>query len=276
MKTKIITALLAMACLGTVVFAQAKAPQPKSKQEAEALMAIQNATDVDSRIAAIENVLTKFADTEYKPALLNMAAMLYQQKGDQEKMVIYAERALQADPNDYQAMIMLGQNLATHTREFDLDKEDKLTRADKYANDALKALQTAEKPNTNLTDEQWNEAKKGLIGQAHEILGTSAMVRKKYDVAVNEYKAAADAEAPNVEPATLVRLAAAQNQTGKPDDAIATIDKVMATPNLDARIRSVAQAEKARAAQIKSGGSKPAASPAPTPTTPQPEPVKKP
>ncbi len=276
MKTKIIAALLAVACFGTMVFGQAKAPQPKSKQEAEALMAIQNAPDVDSRIAAIENVLTKFADTDYKPALLNMAAMLYQQKGDQEKMVIYAERALQADPNDYQAMIMLGQNLATHTREFDLDKEDKLTRADKYANDALKALQTAEKPNPNLTDEQWNEAKKGLIGQAHEILGTSAMVRKKYDVAVNEYKAAADAEAPNMEPATLVRLAAAQNQAGKPDEAIATIDKVMATPNLDARIRSVAQAEKARAAQIKSGGSKPAASPAPAPTSPQPEPVKKP
>jgi tetratricopeptide (TPR) repeat protein len=198
--------------------------------------------------------------------------MLYQQKGDQEKMVVYAERALQADPKDYQAMVLLGQNLATHTREFDLDKEDKLTRADKYANDALKTLQTAEKPRPDLTDEQWNEAKKGLEGQAHEVLGTSAMVRKKYDVAVTEYKAAADAEAPNVEPATLVRLAAAQNQDGKPDDAVATIDKVMATPNLDARIRSVAQAEKARAAQIKAGGSKPAAAPPAPATTPQPQP----
>ncbi len=276
MNRKTIKALLAIACAGAAVFAQAKPPQPKSKKEAEALMAIHNAADVDSRIAAIENVLTKFADTEYKPALLNMAAMLYQQKGDQEKMVIYAERALQADPNDYQAMIMLGQNLAAHTREFDLDKEDKLARADKYANDALKALQTAEKPNPSLTDEQWNEAKKGLVGQAHEILGTAAMLRKKYDVAVNEYKAAADAEAPNVEPATLVRLAAAQNQAGKPDEALATIDKVMATPNLDARIRSVAQAEKARAAQIKSGGSKPASSPGAAPATPQPEPVNKP
>lgn len=275
MKMKITAALLALACIQVAAFAQAKPPQPKSKAEAEALMAIQNATDVDGRIAAIDNVLNKFADTEYKPALLTMAAALYQSKGDSEKTTIYAERALQADPKDYQAMLMLGQNLATHTREFDLDKEDKLTRADKYANDALKTLQTAEKPRPDLTDEQWTEAKKNLLGQAHEILGTSAMVRKKYDAAVTEYKAAADAEAPNTEPATLVRLAAAENQAGKPDDAVATIDKVMAMPNLDARIRSVAQAEKARAAQIKSGGSKPAAAPPPATTpTPQPQPVK--
>ena len=275
MKIKLTAALLALTCIQVAAFAQAKPPQPKSKAEAEALMAIQNATDVDGRIAAIDNVLNKFADTEYKPALLTMAAALYQSKGDSEKTTIYAERALQADPKDYQAMLMLGQNLATHTREFDLDKEDKLTRADKYANDALKTLQTAEKPRPDLTDEQWTEAKKNLQGQAHEILGTSAMVRKKYDAAVTEYKAAADAEAPNTEPATLVRLAAAENQAGKPDDAVATIDKVMAMPNLDARIRSVAQAEKARAAQIKSGGSKPATAPPPATTpTPQPQPVK--
>jgi tetratricopeptide (TPR) repeat protein len=276
MKMKLTAALLALTCIQVAAFAQAKQPQPKTKQEVEALMAIQNATDINARLAAIDNVLNKFADTEFKPALLTMAAMLYQQKGDQEKMVVYAERALQADPKDYQAMVLLGQNLAAHTREFDLDKEDKLTRADKYANDALKTLQTAEKPRPDLTDEQWTEAKKNLEGQAHEILGTSAMVRKKYDAAVTEYKAAADAEAPNTEPATLVRLAAAENQAGKPDDALATIDKVMATPNLDARIRSVAQAEKARAAQIKSGGSKPATPPPASTTTPQTEPIKKP
>ena len=275
MKIKLTAALLALTCIQVAAFAQAKPPQPKSKAEAEALMGIQNATDVDGRIAAIDNVLNKFADTEYKPALLTMAAALYQSKGDSEKTTIYAERALQADPKNYQAMLMLGQNLAAHTREFDLDKEDKLTRADKYANDALKELQTSEKPRPDLTDEQWTEAKKNLQGQAHEILGTSAMVRKKYDAAVTEYKAAADAEAPNTEPATLVRLAAAENQAGKPDDAVATIDKVMAMPNLDARIRSVAQAEKARAAQIKGGGSKPAAASPPASTaTPQPQPVK--
>ena len=35
-------------------FAQAKQPQPKTKQEVEALMAIQNATDVNARLAAID------------------------------------------------------------------------------------------------------------------------------------------------------------------------------------------------------------------------------
>jgi tetratricopeptide (TPR) repeat protein len=276
MKKRMTAVLLAAACVSALAFAQGQGqapapagPQPKSQKELEALMAVQNATDIDSRLAAIDNVLTKFADTQFKPNLLIMAAALYQQKGDMEKMQVYAERALEADPKSYQAMLMIAQGLASRTREYDLDKEDKLAKVDKYTHDAMKELETAQKPRPDMTDEQWNEAKNQLTSQAHEILGTAAMVRKKYDEAVTEYKAALDAEGANPEPTTMVRLAAAQNQAGKPDDATAILDKVMAMPNLDARVRSVAQAEKARAAQIKGAG-KPAGQQNP-PSAPKPE-----
>jgi tetratricopeptide (TPR) repeat protein len=283
MKKRLTAALLAATWVATTAFAQAPAagPQVKSKPELDAIMAVQNAATPDQKLAAIDNVLTKFADTQFKPNLLIMAAVLYQQKGDQDKMQVYAERALEADPKSYQAMLMIAQALASRTREYDLDKEDKLAKVDKYAHEALTTMDTAEKPNPQLTDEQWAEAKNQLKSQAHEILGTAAMVRKKYDDAVTEYKAALDAEGANPEPVTMVRLAAAENQAGKPDDATALLDKVMAMPNLDARIRSVAQAEKARAAQIKNGAkpggqpqtSSPAAGPQPAPTSPQPAPT---
>ena len=276
MKKRVMAGFLAVTFLATMAFAQAPAagPQAKSQKEVDALMAVQNATTVDQKLAAIDNVLTKFADTQFKPNLLIMAAVLYQQKGDQDKMQVYAERALEANPKSFQAMLMIAQAVASRTREFDLDKADKLAKVDKYAHEALKELETAEKPNPQLTDEQWAEAKNQLKSQAHEILGTAAMVDKKYDQAVTEYKAAVDAEGATPEPVTMVRLAAAENQAGKPDEAIALLDKVMATPNLDARIRSVAQAEKARAAQIKSSGAKPAGQ-TPSSSVPQVE-IKKP
>lgn len=274
--------ILAVVC-AAAAFAQAQQPKPKSQKEVDALMAVQNATDPKARIAAIDNVLTKFADTEFKPGLLMMEAAMYQQLNDYDNMIVYGERALEADPKSYQAMLILGNAYAVRTKEFDLDKEDKLGKAEGYANKALEALKTAEKPRPDLSDEQWQQGKKQLISQAHEILGTAAMSRKKYDVAVTEYKAAADAASP-ADPATLVRLAAAYDSAGKPDEALPLIEKVMNTPDVHPQIKSVAQAERVRATQLKNKGAAPAPgakppspgaapTPTPTPTTPTPTPT---
>ncbi|MBS1872453.1 MAG: hypothetical protein JSU00_04510 [Acidobacteria bacterium] len=249
-----------------------KQPKPKSQKEVDAIIAVQNATDAKSRIAAIDNVLTKFADTEFKPMLLIMGAGTYQQIGDNENMIVWAERALEADPKSYQAMIMLGSAYASRTKEFDLDKEEKLGKADGYAHKAIDAIKTAEKPNAQLTDAQWEEAKKDLMAQAHSILGTAALVRKKYDVAITEYKTAVDASTPP-DPATLVRLSSAYIDAGKYDDAIPLLEKVMATPDAHAQVKSVAQAQRVRAMQLKAKAAGPAAA-KPAPSGPQPEPVK--
>ena len=256
MKTRIATVLLGLICGIGVVLAQPKGPQPKSQKEVEALMAIQNATTPDARLAAIENLLTKFADTEFKVMALNMAAATAQQKGDTEKMIIYAERTLEADPKSYAAMIMLSQAWAQRTKEFDLDKEEKLGRAEKFAKDALGLLATAEKFRPDITDEQWAAYKKDSVAQAHEALGSVAMTRKKFDVAITEYKAAVD-NAAQVDPATLVRLASAYSQSAKYDDAIVQLDKVLAMPDVNPQVKQVAQSEKTRVMQAKGGGAKP-------------------
>ena len=180
----IVRTLLVIGCGAGLVMGQAKQPKPKSQKEVDAIMAIQNATTPDARIEAIENLLTKFADTEFKVMVLQMAAATAQQKGDMDKMIIYAERTLEADPKSFSAMLMLAQGWASRTKEFDLDKEEKLARAEKYAKDALEQMKTAEKFRPDITDEQWAASKKDFGAQAHEALGSVAMVRKKYDVAI--------------------------------------------------------------------------------------------
>jgi hypothetical protein len=65
------------------------------------------AQTADARIAAAENVLTKFADTEFKAVALYFEAASYEQKGDYEHTVVFGERTLEADPKHYQAMLML-------------------------------------------------------------------------------------------------------------------------------------------------------------------------
>ena len=165
-----------------------KQPMAKSQAELEALKAMLGATTPDARIKAVDDLLVKFADTDFKGLALYLEADAYRQKGDYEKMQIYGERALEVDPKNYNTLLMLASNIAQRTRDTDLDKEERLGKAEKYANAAIAALKDAQKPNPNVTDQQWEDAKKDMVAQAHEALGLSAMVRKKYDVAISEYK----------------------------------------------------------------------------------------
>ena len=225
-------------------------PQVKSQEELTAVQAIMNALDPDSRIKACDDLVVNFADSEFRAFALQMAAFSAQQKNDYDLLMLYGDRTLESDPNNYTVMLMMAGALGQKTREFDLDKEEKLTRAGDYANRAMEILETAPRPNATITDAQWEDAKKDFRAQAHEALGLAAMVRKDFDKAVAEFKTAADTEhTPN--PVTKVRLSSALNLAGRHDEAIAVLDELMADPQLNPQIRDFAQAERLKAVKAK-------------------------
>jgi predicted negative regulator of RcsB-dependent stress response len=156
-------------------------------------------------------------------------------------------------------MLMLAKVIGQRTREFDLDREEKLARVEKYAKTAMELLKDAPKPNPQVTDQQWADGKREYIAQAHQALGFAAAARKNFDGAISELKLAIE-EVPD--PVAMVRLAQVYDQAGKPDDALALLEKVMAMQDLHPAIRQFAQAERVRATQLKSGGAKPPSSPA--------------
>jgi tetratricopeptide (TPR) repeat protein len=178
--------------------------------------------------------------------------MSYQQKNDVENMIVWSERLLEADKKNFGAMLMIAQGLAQRTREFDLDKEEKLGRAEKFAKEAQELIKTAVKPGAHLTDEQWEGAKKDFTAQSYEALGMIATARKKYDDAITAYKTAIEG-APAPDYATMVRLGSVYNLAGKPDEAVAVLDKVLSAADAHPSIKQFAQNEKNRAAQAKSG-----------------------
>jgi len=228
---------------------QAKGPAPKSQGEAQALndlfQAANSGNNPDAVITASEALVTKYADSDFKEAALLLEAQAYKQKNDTDKATIYGERVLEINPKNFQITLMLGEILAMKTRENDLDKEEKLTKADKYLNGTIEDLKTAAKPNPQIPDAQWEEAKKQLVAEAHNDLGLVAITRKKYDVAVTEFKAAIDGDP---QPTYSVRLASAYQQGGKNEEATAICDKLLADPQLNPQIATVAKQVKAAAA----------------------------
>lgn len=247
MKTKSMVTIALAAALALPALAQ-KQPQPKSQKEVDALQAMFGAQDPNARIAAAESLLQKFADTEFKPIALYLATVSAEQLGDYEKIMLYGDRTLEADPKNYATKLVMAKAIAARTREHDLDKEEKLTRAEKLAKDGAEDLKTAQKMNPQMSDADWENAKKDFQAQHHEALGMVANVRKKYDDSIANYKTAVELTGDQV---TMVRLGQTYNLAGKPDDAIAVLDKVLAMADANAQVKQVAQAEKARAVQSK-------------------------
>jgi uncharacterized protein HemY len=224
MRTKVLAAFLAVTAL-------AMAQKPKSKSEQDALIAIQAEPDPAAKLKKIDAFVQKYADTEFKAILYTQAAQLAERMGDGSKVIIYSDLALEADPKAYQPMLMVSAELARSTRENDLDKDEKLAKAEKYAKEGMELAPSAPKPNPQIPDAQWDEIKKEFVGDAHRDLGMIASVKKKYDVAVAEFKQAI--EIPHdPDAATFIRLAAAYTDNKQPDEALAVLAKMPANPQL--------------------------------------------
>jgi tetratricopeptide (TPR) repeat protein len=246
MKMRTRTEMLA-AFLAVSVLAVAQSPKPKyTKAEAEAVNGFLAEKDPAAKIAKIEAFVQKFADTQFKAMAYTQAARAAEQMNAGSKVVIYSDLAIEADPKAYEAMLMESAELARTTRENDLDKDEKLGKSEKLAHEAMEIIPTVPKPNPQIPDEQWEEAKREFLGDAHRDLGMIATVRKKYDVSIAEFKQAVEipheADAP-----TYIRLAAAYNDNRQPDEALATLAKMPANPQL----APFADREKKRAEALK-------------------------
>lgn len=229
-----------------------KGPQPKSQGELTAVQALFNAQSAgpDAVIKAADDLLSKYADTEFKEIALYVEAVAYQQKRDPVKAQIYAERVLEINPKNVQATLMVGELIASGTHENDLDKEEKLAKSEKLLNETIDNAKTMEKPNPQITDDQWAEQKKFIIAEANNDLGLDALTRKKPDQAATYFKTAVDLDPQD---AYQVRLASALQQNGKNDDAIAICDKLLAKPDLHPAIKQVATQVKTAATAAKGG-----------------------
>ena len=261
-RTLLLCSLAALTLGAGITSAQ---PKPKSQKEVAVLQQMFSATDPDAKIAAAEDLLNNYADSDFKGYALLVEAGAYEQKNSYEKTIVFGERALEADPKQFDAMLILARQYVTHVRDNDLDREEKLTKGEKYAKDAVAQLQAMAKPNPALSDDQWNTAKKQATGEADAVLATAAAARKKYPEAEDYYKQAIDLSGMPVA-ALNVRLAATYNKDGKYDLALAELDKVKAMPNVPPAVSQVAGQERLKAMQGKSGGAAaPATAPPPTP-----------
>ena len=241
-------------------------PQAKSPEELaarNALIAAMNKNDGDAVIKAAEDLLAKFADTQFKEMALTLEATAYSMKSDTVNEQLAWGRVLEVNPKSIDANLKLGGLIAKQTRDKDLDRDDQLAKAEKYLNAAIDNLKVAQKPNPQLPDQVWEQVKKQNDAEAHEGLGMVALTRavankdadpKKYDKAIGEMQIAATEDPEQT--AYEARLASVLQSAGRNSESIALCDKILAVPDLNPAIKTFATnlraaAEKAAAPPAK-------------------------
>ena len=238
-----IAILMTISLAALPAFAQ-KQMKVKSKGEGTAVNAMLQAQDPDARIKAADDLITKYADTEFKPYALYLEADAYAQKNDADKAIVYGEQAFDADPKGYQSAVLLCKMYANTTHANDLDKADKLGKIEKYGKDALTNIASAEKPNANLSDADWTNVKNDLLGQTYLGLGIGAVYSNKFDDANADFQKVADLDS---DPTDLIRAGRALLDAKKADQAVQWFDKVINSATAPAQIKQIATNDKTRA-----------------------------
>jgi tetratricopeptide (TPR) repeat protein len=228
--------------------AVAPGPHAKSKAEADALAALFRVTDPDAQIQGAENLLITYPNTEFKAQLLLVEAEAYHTKRDDTKALALGEQAYDADPKIFETLLLLSEIYTNTTRATDLDMDDKMAKSDKYAKDALDLIATAPKPNAQMSDSDWTQAKQGEEARAWSSLGFSALLHKNFDEAKTDFQKSVDLA---VNPITMLYIDRAYIAAKRYDDAIAWTDKAVAAANGNAQVAQYANSDKARAQALK-------------------------
>ena len=215
----------------------AQAPQFKSQEEVNAFMAVQGGATADERIAAGSDFLANFPNSEAAGLASYIVMLSHQEKNDFEGMMLYGEMVLDGDPPagiKAGTLISLANAIPTRTREFDLDKEEKLAKAEDYAKQAMILIPTLQKMDQTMTDDAWLQTKMEFMSQCHEAVGSVMIKREDYPAAEESMRRALDM-APSPQPYTMYQLATALSKQGKDEEAAALADRCTAGggfPNL--------------------------------------------
>lgn len=245
---------------------QQQQPPKISEAQRQAIMKVQtaaNAQNWDGMLQAITDLLENFPDTPYKSRMLLAGLQAAENENNYTQIVIWGDRVIQDNPNDFIARVQLAEAIAQHTRENDLDKDQSIKKVDDYAHQAITTLQNMSSPPADVpisNPSEWPDFKQKTLGQAYYSLGLAAELQKNYQDAIAEFTKATQSEPANA--VYFARLAKADVENKQYDDAITAAQKVIDMPNAPANVKQFAQQQKDRATALKGAPSPAPAAPA--------------
>jgi tetratricopeptide (TPR) repeat protein len=257
-------------------------PQPKISSQAE-YKAYQEAAQKqnegfqkqspgDVEMAAME-FETKFPTSDVRSLLFLNAMQAYQSVGNAEKTIELARKILTIYPKDPDAELAIANQLASHTRDTDLDREQRLTEAMTMAQKALEDIDDNVLLPANATPEQAAAIKNQMKAMAYAAMGTVELTRKDFPAAEKQFVAATNVPTSQPDPAIWLRLAVAREQQKKYPEALEAANKAVQVAPPSSQAATLAAAQRDRLQKLVQGGGQPQTGANPATPTPAPAPA---
>lgn len=238
-------------------------PQAKTQPEFDAYQAaMKNANDAAAMEKAADDFAAKFPDSELRVLLYRIAMHGYQSANNAEKMADMAQKVLQIDSDDPEALIGAAEVIAERTRDTDLDKDQRYAEAQKDAQRALQTVDTDVAIPAGTPQERIDAYKGFLRSSAYSILGTLAFNQKNYAEAESQFRKSVDALPSQPDPVVVLRLAIALDNQGKYPEALKEANRAVELTQENTSAGTLARRERDRLVQL-TGGSNPAPAPKP-------------
>jgi tetratricopeptide (TPR) repeat protein len=205
-----------------------------SKEENADFRALEAEQDPDKAIAASENFIKKYPQSQVLDYVYVWEAYAYEKKEDAEKTLMYAQKSLELKNDNLLALLITAHVMPQHQylSHHQSDEEQQLNKAMSYSTDAEKAVGNIKKlPEDSEAD--FAIRKQGYLCEIHSDrgmihldlaqLGLLSLDQDELAKAADEYKKAVACPAPAAE--DYYRMGDAYRLMKKDDDAIAAYTK---------------------------------------------------
>jgi tetratricopeptide (TPR) repeat protein len=187
-----------------------------------------SADNADMKIKLGTEFLISYPTSFHKEAVYNELLHAYYSKQDWNNFYSTGDKAIALDPDDVDALAMVGWVIPHTSRAADPDAQLKLAKAETYDKHVIDVMGTMVKPAT-VTDADFASMKQEALEQAHSGLGLVYYREQKPADAVTELQQATATSA-SPDPADLYVLGLELQQTNRNSDAADAFQKCSAIP----------------------------------------------
>ncbi|MGB7556484.1 MAG: hypothetical protein WBM04_19110, partial [Candidatus Korobacteraceae bacterium] len=237
-----------------------KVLQAKTQDEMKAYQDASTKTDPAQMEAAADAFAAKYPNSDLRAALYIRAMNAYGQANNSEKVIAMGRKAIAADPTNPIPLVQVGSALAEGTRDTDMDRDQRLAEAAKYAQGAIDNINNLMAPPDAPAD-RVAAVKASIVTMAYDTLGMVDLDKKDYAGAEQQLQRAVEVSKAQPEAVVYLRLSVAQDQLKQYPQALDSAIKAEQYSPPGSAAQNLAKQQQARLQKLMAG-----ASPAPSGT----------
>jgi tetratricopeptide (TPR) repeat protein len=200
-------------------------PQAKTQDEYKAYQEAAAKPDPTSLEQAANDFATKYPTSELRSVLFQREMTMYQASNNAEKTIEAGKKVIAIDPDNSAALVTVALVIANKTRDNDLDRDERMAEASKYANHALEAIDNGTGIPAGTAEDKIPMFKELVRSMAYSSLGTVEFNRKNYPQAETYLRKSVENSTLQPDPVTWLQLSLALDRENKYSDALQAANK---------------------------------------------------